>query len=133
MLDQHVIQMRGFKNVVQDGRTTGFQVRVRSPYYRGIWASLLEGATVTVDGETFPPETTRWTLGGKTFSASELANEPEMRWLYEEPVILTVDKPGGLEPGLHDVQVSITWRWSYITVEMQPTTNISRRKLVLVR
>src|SRR5947209_12867166 len=98
MLEQEVIQMRGFKNVVQDGRTTGFQVRVRCPYYRGIWASLLEGAAVTVDGESFPPETTRWTLNGKTFSASELADEPEMRWLYEEPLILTVEKPGGLEP-----------------------------------
>jgi hypothetical protein len=133
MLDPEVIQMRGFQNVVQDGRTTGFQVRVRSPYYRGIWASLLEGATVTVEGETFPPQTTRWTLDGKTFSASELADEPALRWPYEEPVILTVDKPGGLEPGLHDVQVSITWRWSYVPVEMQPTTNISQRKLVLVR
>lgn len=133
MLEQEVIQMRGFKNVMQNGQTTGFQVRVRSPYYRGIWASLLEGATVTVDGESFPPETTRWTLNGKTFSASELADEPELRWPYEEPVILTVDKPGGLEPGLHDVQVSVTWRWSYIPVEMQPTTNISHRKLVLVR
>jgi hypothetical protein len=125
--------MKGFKDVMQDGRTTGFQVRVRCPYYRGIWASLLEGSVVTVDGETLPPESTRWTLNGRTFSASELADEPEMRWLYEEPVILTVDKPGGLEPALHDVQVSVTWRWSYIPVEMQPTTHISQRKLVLVR
>ena len=133
MLDQQVIQMRGFKNVVQDGQTMGFQVRVRCPYYRGIWASLLEGAAVTVDGESFSSESTQWTLNGKTFSASELANEPELRWPYEESVILTVGKPGGLEPGLHDVQVSITWRWSYIPVEMQPTTNISQRKLVLIR
>ena len=133
MLDPEVIQMRGFKNVVQDGRTTGFQIRVRCPYYRGIWASLLEGAAVTVDGVTFPQETTRWTINGETFNASELANKPDLRWPYEEPVVLTVDKSGGLEPGLHDVQVSITWRWSYIPVEMQPTTNISQRRLVLVR
>ncbi len=133
MLEPEVIQMRGFKNVVHDSRTTGFQVRVRCPYYRGIWASLLEGATVSVDGEAFPRETTQWTLNGKMFSASELTDDPEMRWPYEEPVILTVDKPGGLEPGIHNVQVSVTWRWSYIPVEMQPTTNISQRKLVLVR
>ena len=37
MLEAHVIQTRGFTNV--DG---GFQVTVRCPYYRGIWASLLE-------------------------------------------------------------------------------------------
>ena len=127
MLESHVIQTKGFKNV--DG---GFQVAVRCPYYRGIWASLLESVELTVDGETFAGASVRWTLGGKTYATSELADETEARWPFEEPAVLTVDKPGGLEPGLHDVEVAVTWRWSYIPVEMQPTTNISNRKLVLV-
>jgi uncharacterized protein DUF6379 len=132
MLDKDVIQLKGFKNV-GDGEPTGFQVAVRCPYYRGIWASLLEGAELTVDGETFGSDGVRWTLGGKEFTSAELAEATDARWPFEEPAILTVDKPGGLEPGLHDVQVAVTWRWSYIPVEMQPTTNISNRKLVLVR
>ena len=127
MLEAHVIQTKGFKNV--EG---GFQVAVRCPYYRGIWASLLEGAELTVDGETFGADDVRWTLGGRTFSAAELAGAAEARWPFEEPAILTVERPGGLEPGIHDVEVSIIWRWSYIPVEMQPTTNISSRKVVLV-
>jgi hypothetical protein len=125
MLEAHVIQTRGFTNV--DG---GFQVTVRCPYYRGIWASLLEGAELTVDGETFAD--VHWTLGGKTYTIDELAESVDLRWPFEEPAVLTVDKPGGLEAGLHDVEVAIRWRWSYIPVEMQPTTNISNRKLVLV-
>jgi Domain of unknown function (DUF6379) len=127
MLEAHVIQTKGFKNV--EG---GFQVAVRCPYYRGLWASLLEGAELTVNGETFGPDDVRWTLRGRTFTVAELAEATESRWPFEEPAILTVDKPGGLEPGPHDVEVSITWRWSYIPVEMQPTTNISSRKVVLV-
>ena len=127
MLETHVIQTKGFKNV--DG---GFQVAVRCPYYRGIWASLLEGAELTVDGETYGGEGVRWTLGGKTYTLADLSEAVDDRWAFEEPAILTVDKPGGLEPGLHEVEVAITWRWSYIPVEMQPTTNISNRKLVLV-
>lgn len=132
MFESHVIQQKGFANVGGD-RPTGFQVTVRCPYYRGIWASLLEGAELSVDGETFGADDVRWTLGGRTFTAGELAEATDARWPFEEPAILTVDRPGGLEPGLHDVQVSITWRWSYIPVEMQPTTNISTRELVLVR
>ena len=132
MLESHVIQTKGFKNV-GDGAPTGFQVAIRCPYYRGIWASLLEGVELTVDGETFTSDGVRWTLGGKTLTSAQLSDAADARWLFEEPAILTVDKPGGLEPGIHDVQVSITWRWSYIPVEMQPTTNISNRKLVLVR
>jgi hypothetical protein len=133
MLEPQIIQMKGFRNVMRDGKTTGFRVQVRCPYYRGIWLSLLENAEVTVNGEKFPPEAVRWTFSGRAFTSPELAQQSELRWFYEEPAILTVDKPGGLEPGLHNVEVSITWRWSYIPVEFQPTTNISRRKLVLVR
>lgn len=132
MLESHVIQAKGFKNI-GDGEPTGFQVAVRCPYYRGIWASLLEGAELTVDGELFGADDVRWTLGGRAFTTRELAEATDARWPFEEPAILTVDKPGGLEPGLHDVEVSVSWRWSYIPVEMQPTTSISTRKLVLVR
>jgi hypothetical protein len=132
VFESHVIQQKGFTNVGGDP-PTGFQVTVRCPYYRGIWASLLEGAELSVDGETFGADDVRWTLAGRTFTGDELAEATDARWPFEEPAILTVDRPGGLDPGLHDVQVSITWRWSYIPVEMQPTTNISTRKLVLVR
>src|SRR5690348_2138971 len=110
MLDRDVIQAKGFRNVGGD-EPSGFQVAVRCPYYRGIWASLLEGAEVTVDGERFTAERVRWTLGGTTYGAGELASASEARWPFEEPAVLTVDRPGGLAPGLHDVEVAITWRW----------------------
>jgi hypothetical protein len=133
MLEAPVLQMKGFKNVTEGEQVTGFQVRARCPYYRGIWASLIEGFEVAVDGETFPAESTRVEFDGKTFQPGGSQDEPEWRWPFEEPAVLTVQKPGGLEPGLHNVQLSVSWRWSYIPVEMQPTTNISERKLVLVR
>ncbi len=132
MFDSHIIQTKGFRNVVQDGQVTGFQVCVRTPYYRSVWLSLLEGASVTVDGEQFGPDKVRWTIAGTTYTTAELAEKSEARWPYEELATLTVDKPGGLEEGIHNVEVSITWRWSYIPIEMQPSTNTSERELVLV-
>jgi hypothetical protein len=132
MLESHVIQTKGFRNV-GDGEPTGFQVTVRCPYYRGIWASLLEGVEVTVDSETFRGDAVKWKLGDEVFAESELADRTDLRWRFEEPATLIVEKSGGLDPGLHEVGVAVTWRWSYIPVEMQPTTNISSRKVVLVR
>jgi hypothetical protein len=131
VLEKDVIQQRGFKNVGAP-EPMGFQVTVRCPYYRGIWVSLLEDVQLTVDGTTFAADAIAWTLGGKTYRSAELWDETGVRWPFEDPAILTVDKPGGLEPGVHDVDVAITWRWSYIPVEMQPTTSLSKRKLVLV-
>ena len=132
MLESHVIQAKGFTNVGGDV-PSGFQVAVRCPYYRGIWASLIEGVELTVDGETFAAETIRWTLGSSSCATPQLAERDELRWAFEEPAVLTVERPGGLEPGLHGLEFAVTWRWSYIPVEMQPTTNISTRALVLVR
>ena len=132
MLEAHVIQTKGFRNV-GDHDASGFQVAVRCPYYRGIWASLLEDAVLKVDGERFAADAVTWELGGVSYTTAELGESEGLRWAFEEPAILTVAKPGGLDAGLHEVEVAITWRWSYIPVEMQPTTNISNRKLVLVR
>jgi Domain of unknown function (DUF6379) len=132
MMEKDVIQTKGFRNVVEDGTTVGFRVTIRTPYYRGIWASLLEDVEVTVDGETYGSDRIRWTIAGETYGTEELTSSPDLRWPFEELATLTVDKPGGLEAGPHDVQVAVTWRWSYIPVEMQPATATVGKKLVLV-
>ncbi|MCS7006141.1 MAG: DUF6379 domain-containing protein [Thermoleophilia bacterium] len=132
MLEREIIQQRGFRNVGEP-TPTGFQVAVRCPYYRGIWASLLEDVELTVDGERYGASAIRWTLGGQTYESERLFSTREVRWPFDEPALLTVTRPGGLEPGLHEVAVSVTWRWSYIPVEMQPTTCRAQRALVLVR
>lgn len=132
MLEREIIQQRGFRNVGKPS-PTGFQVAVRCPYYRGIWASLLEDVELTVDGATYGQDDVSWTLGGASYESAALFSAPDVRWPYEEPAVLTVERPGGLEPGVHEVGVAITWRWSYIPIEMQPTTCRARRSLVLVR
>ena len=132
MFEKDVIQTKGFRNVVENGTTVGFQVSIRTPYYRGVWTSLLEGVEVTVDGEAYGSDRVRWTIAGQTYGTEELTESTDLRWPFEELATLTVDREGGLEPGLHDVQVALTWRWSYIPVEMQPATATVGRKLVLV-
>ena len=62
MLEFGIIQTRGFTNVVEDGRITGFTLLLRMPNYRGAWGSLIDGVDITVDGREFPREATRWTL-----------------------------------------------------------------------
>jgi len=131
MLEKGMIQSRGFKVVSKDGKITGFQVRIRTPYYRGIWASLLEGADVSIDGEEFPREKILWTLGGKNFTLPELEASHDVRWPFEEAATLTVPKPGGLEVGMHDVRVKLAFRASYMPPDMGPWITIAERKIAL--
>ena len=105
MLEKDMIQSYGFKNVSAGDQVTGFQVRIRIPYYRGVWASLVEGADLTVDGEEFSRDTILWTLGDKTFTLPELEAASDVRWPFDEPAVLTVPKAGGLAVGLHDIRV----------------------------
>jgi hypothetical protein len=103
---------------------------VKTGYYRGVYLSLMEDFEVTVDSETFKREQIKFTVGNHTYTLDELTNLTDVRWPFPEAAILTVSKPGGLQPGLHDVQVVQKTRVSYMPV--QPSVYISKKKMTLV-
>ena len=137
MLEEQLIQTSGFRNVGPEGARTGFQLRVRSPYYRGLWANLIEKSTVTVDGERFDGDDIRWTLptGHDTvaeYSFAELQESPDVRWPLGHAAVLTVPREGGLARGIHDVALELRLRMSYIPEELQPSIWTASRKAVIV-
>ncbi len=118
MLEKEVVQQRGFHNVYQNGQAVGFQVGYRSTYYRGVWLSLSTGFEVTVDGEKFTKDKIKVTVGGKTYTQEEMKKTGNVQWPISEAAVLTVAKPGGLNPGLHDVEVGWGHAASYIPIAM---------------
>ena len=130
MFDKYMVPTRGFQNVTQNGQITGFQMKVRITYYRGIFLPLVSSFDVTVDGEQFKPEQVRFTLGNHTYTMDELGKAEKVHWDFGVPATLTILKPGGLKPGIHDVQVVETVKPSY----MPPSgfTGKMRRKITLV-
>jgi hypothetical protein len=127
---QYNILNRGFKNVSQNGQVSGFKIDVMSDYYRGVYVTLIEGFDVTVDGKTFARNQVRCTFGNKTYTQEELQKLSDVRWQWDEPVTLLVSKPGGLEPGMHDVQVVAKLRISYMPV--QPSVFDFKARIPLV-
>jgi hypothetical protein len=132
MLEREPVQQRGFHNVYEDRKAVGFQVRYRSTYYRGVWLSMSTGFEVTVDGEKFPKDRVKVTIGGKTFTQEEMTKIGTVQWPNYEAAILTVTKPGGLTPGVHDVAVDWGHRTSYIPGGIALGRQAPARKLVLV-
>ena len=127
---QYNLLNRGFKNVTQNGQATGFQLALLSGYYRGVYLTLVESFEVTVDGEVFRRDQIRCTFGNRTYTQDELEKMSDARWQYSEPAILTVSKPGGLKPGMHDVQVVVKIRVSYMPVQPSVYTFQARMPLV---
>ncbi len=130
MAQQFNILDRGFKNISQNGRATGFALEFLSGYYRGVYLTLVESFDVTVDGETFSREQIRCKFGAHTYTQDELQKLSDLRWQWDEPVTLQVSKPGGLKPGMHDVRVVAKLRISYMPV--QPTSYEYQTKMPLV-
>jgi len=54
----------------------------------------------------------------------------DVRWPWMEPATLTVIKPGGLKPGVHDVQVVQKTRVSYMPV--QPSVATFKKKMTMM-
>lgn len=116
MYDNFMIVGEEFKNTSQDGQVTGFQIGMRLPYYRGIVLSLIGKTDLIVDGEAMPPELMTVTVSGKTFPLAELEHEPVVKWEFGDVGIVTVNKPGGLPPGEHTVELRQHLKISYVPV-----------------
>lgn len=128
MLDETMIQTRGFRNA-----PGGFQLRLRLPYYRGLWTNLIEGASVTVDGETFEADVIRWRITADECSLAELTSSDTLRWPVEVPAVLSVPRERRLSIGFHDVDAELRLRMSYIPIELQPTIWTEQRRLVITQ
>lgn len=102
----NILRDNGFKNVVEDGKVTGFQIRVTVSYYRGIQLSQVGGYRVVVDGEEFTMDKIRMSLDGETFyNKEQLAQMYDVAWPFGQRAYLRIEKPGGLSRGRHYVTV----------------------------
>lgn len=117
MQDQYVLLGRGFKNILAWGKATGFEFQIRIPYYRGVFLSLVHELSVEVNGQAVATDDIEVGVGGRYFSIAEMTEADDVRWGYGESAIVRVRRPGGLNPGAHQIRLSILIRKSYTPPE----------------
>jgi len=117
VFNKYMILTREFRNVSEASQITGFQLKIRIPYYRGVRLSLVDTVQLAVDGEEFPMDKMTFTTAGRTYTFAELAKVTDTEWFFGDPATLTVKKPCGLSTGMHTVQLGIVIRKSYIPKE----------------
>lgn len=119
-MDRQVIQSTGFHNTKDaDGSTTGFQFRVRLPYYRGVFISQIRPGTLFVDGEKITKDKITWVIKGEEFTNEEMASNYQTHWDVTAPAVLRVKKAGGLAQGFHDLKYGFCFTSSYMPPSMQ--------------
>lgn len=119
MLEREVIQSVGFRNIKEGDHVTGFQFKIRLPYYRGIFLCQLRPGTLYVDGEKFDREDIIWNINGQDHTYEEMKNDMVNHWATTELAVLKVKKDGGLPQGFHDLTYGFCFTSSYMPPVMQ--------------
>jgi hypothetical protein len=134
MLERPNIQSVGFRNIYQGGKAIGFQVPLRSTYYRGVFLSQIQKTfEVKVDGETFKEDQIKMSTGGKTYEQKDFNKYPDVYWPIYEPCILIVNKPGGLSLGPHEVECGYANTVCYTSPETDLQWKSYKRKMTVAR
>lgn len=120
-MEREVIQSVGFRNIKEDGKITGFQLKVRLPYYRGVFLSQIMPGTLIVDGERFGKEDIVWNIKGEDYTLEELKHDWNTQWDVTKPATLKVKKEGGLAEGYHDITYGFCFTSSYMPPVLQST------------
>jgi hypothetical protein len=115
MFENYMLLTRGFQNVSKNNRIIGFQLFVKIAYYRGILLPLIGNWEVTVDGEKFTAEQMTFKVGLDTYTFDETAKAEDVMWDFGKPLTLTVLKPGGLKPGVHEINFIQIIKPSYVS------------------
>ena len=118
-MERQVIQSVGFRNTVENGQIVGFQLKIRLPYYRGVFLSQLRPGTLFVDGERFEKEDIIWVIGDEEYTMAEMAIDFKTHWNPTMTATLKVKKPGGLKQGYHDLKYGFCFTSSYMPPIMQ--------------
>ena len=129
-MEKQVIQSVGFRNIVSDGKVTGFQLKIRLPYYRGVFLSQIKVGPLVVDGETIPKDRIMWRVGNTDYTWQEMLASRNTHWHPLELATLIVDKPGGLAQGYHDLKYSYACTHSYMPPGLEALMDPNKDEIV---
>ncbi len=130
-MEKQTIQSVGFRNIKdEDGNVTGFQFKVKLPYYRGIFLSQLRPGTLYIDGEKITKEDITWTFKGEEYTNEEMASDFHTHWATTVPAVLKVKMPGGLKQGYHDLKYGFCWTSSYMPPLIQNDLDPDKEPMV---
>ena len=132
-MEKQVIQSVGFRNTKdEEGNATGFQFKVRLPYYRGIFLSQIRPGTLFVDGEKIEKENIVWNINGEDFTNEEMAADFQTHWSVTTPAGLEGKKEGGLAQGYHDLKYGFCFTSSYMPPIIQAHLDPDQENMVFM-
>lgn len=115
MFDRYMLEEGTLRNCSENGIVTGFSVDIHYPHHCGIWLSIVEEISLSVDGSDIPADQLRLKLDGKDHDVSSLSQNTEDRWYFGQAGTLLVSYPNGLDSSCpHELHLKIALRVSFL-------------------
>ncbi len=95
MYEKHMLARDDIQSVVENGVGTGFIVKLKIPYYRGVCLSLVEDIQVRFNDRLFTRDQLTFSVSGETFTFKEMETQTTFRWEFGEKATVFVPLPGG--------------------------------------
>jgi hypothetical protein len=106
----NILTRGSLKNRRIGNACTGYSVGIDSLSYRGVWVSTIEDIVLKVDGEVVPKDDILFCVNNKRFLIANLKTLSEEFWYALDPGVITVNKVGGLAPGEHEIEITLSKR-----------------------
>lgn len=118
MFDSYVLSGQKIRNIADPkGNITGYEMKTRITYYRGIPLSMIHDVRVEADGVAVPREQIRFSCDGiDFFTLDEMETVTTYKWEYGTEATIIVEQGGGLAKGSHDITLSTAVRVEYVPV-----------------
>ncbi len=116
MYGDHVLTDIGCRSVWEKGKKVGYCVNLKINYYRGLPLSCIDQITLTVDGETADLEDMYLQHNGREYHYPDILKDDmctDFYWIFGDLLRVVVKKEGGLEQGVHHVELVLGTRRSY--------------------
>ena len=123
MFDNNVFIEGSCHNFSEEKCVKGFSLATNITYYRAIPLSMVNDIRVYVDAKECPRTAIRCSVDKKDwFTLDEMKTVTTYKWEYDEPLYIRVLKDGGLQPGTHQVKLTVITRTAYIPVPIEGST-----------
>ncbi len=124
------------QNYYVDGKKMGYQFDMRLSYYRGHFLTVIDEFGVKVNGEAIDNEHIKFCINNKEFSPTEFDKCYTEFWDVLEPATIRVFKPGGLETGEYEIDVTMFFHSPYMPIgdnhQYMSIDSCGQKKLTIV-
>ena len=116
MYEKHMLTENECRSIWERGKKIGYMVNIKINYYRGLPLSCVDEISLVVDGEKVDPSIMRVEHRGREYPYLDILKDDfptDFYWVFGEPLCVKIMKPGGIEQGIHKVQLTLGTRRSY--------------------